>query len=148
MVERFGIQDHSPQLTQHALQNPTNPGNYNSLGGGDGAVYAPTYGGGPPPDVAGIPAGPYTKGYITAVLLAALFGPFGLLYTTRKGALFLLAVFAAIGYYLGGEDFLDKESIMGPMTLWGRGLAIVWTIFAARAFNRRALGKNTEDVAI
>jgi hypothetical protein len=149
MTERFGIQDHSPQLTQHALQNPTPQGTFQNISGGD--YYSPPAGDSSPgysgdsSDYIGssVPAftGPYTKGYIAPVMLALLFGPFGLFYTTWKGALVLLLLCGLAGLAMAGPNFVNNDVIIFQLSLVARPVSIVWTIFARRAYNRREIAR-------
>jgi hypothetical protein len=143
MTERFGIQDHSPQLTQHAPQNPTPQSTFQNISGGDyysppAHNFSPGYSGG-----SSVPAftGPYTKGYIVPVMLALLFGPFGLFFTTWKGALFLLLLFGMAGFAMAGPNFVNNDVVIFELSLVARPVSIVWTIFARRAYNRRELAR-------
>ena len=156
MTERFGIQDHSAQLTQHALQNPTPQGTFQNISGGDYYL---------PPDnssstsysgdcsdyvVSSAPAftGPYTKGFIAPVLLALLFGPFGLFYTTWKGALVLLLLCGLAGLAMAGPHFVNNDVVIFQLSLVARPVSIVWAIFARRAYNRREIARHTASMEV
>ncbi|TAL27981.1 MAG: hypothetical protein EPN97_15630 [Alphaproteobacteria bacterium] len=146
MVERFSIQDlniqdPSPQLTQHALQNPTPQGNFHNLGGGGGdAVYAPTYSGGGGGNTACISLPPVarSKSMVLSVILAMLFGPIGLLYASRKGAAVVAALMVGAGLVQGGSlHALLDDAVMNPIWVVARIISIVWAAGAVIAYNRR-----------
>lgn len=147
MVERFGIQDHDPQQTQHALQNPTNQGSFQNISG-PGGDYPQTvqYTGrvanfttwdiikllwkGPPI--------PQPKSMVKAVLLAFFFGPFGLVYASRIGGLVMFGLTALAGFVRGGGmNGLDSDSVMGPIWKLAVAGSIVWAVISVRTRNAR-----------
>ena len=97
--------------------------------------------------------GPRKKGYIVALILTFLFGPLGLFYASKKGALVLLfLLFAvpitlgAIGLLPGGSmnhpfAILDHEAIMEPMWSFFAFVSIVWSVIAVNRFNAREKAK-------
>jgi hypothetical protein len=154
MTERFGIQDHDAQLTQHAAQNPTPQGTFQNISGGDYYV---------PPDSGSTPSysssstgyvgssapaftGPYIKGFIAPVLLALFFGPFGLFYTTWKGALVLLLLCGLAGVAMGGLNFVNNDVVIFQLSIVARPVSIVWTILARRAYNRREIARHAASL--
>jgi hypothetical protein len=147
MVEHFGIQDHDPTLTQHALQNPTNPSLYQNIGGGEAnaPLLTPRTGDAPSlgmiTDVFGaVRAGRkrIRKKIPVAVILALLFGPFGLIYTTWMGAIVMTALTAFAGFVRGGSmAAISSDVVMQPIWKCAVVVSIVWTILAARAHNTR-----------
>ena len=134
MTERFGIQDHDRQAGPQTMQNPTNPGTFQNIsGGGDGGMSWGTlgrFGGGwsPDPNWRGYegPFVPREKKLLVAIILAGIFGPFGLAYTTWRGAgvMLLLAGICARITSGGNDGWVWPAMVVG---------SIAWTIFAARA---------------
>lgn len=146
MVERYGIQDHSPQLIQHALQNPTAQGNVHNLGGGGDDAYASTSGwatqtssdSGPVSPAFTYPAAPPSRGFVLPVILALAFGPFGLLYTTWRGGIALIALMVLAGRIRGGSmEAVSSDTVMQPIWAAGVAISVVWTCLAVMAYNRR-----------
>jgi hypothetical protein len=149
-MERFGIQDHDAQVTNHALQNPTNAGSWANIGGGDDSAwtssgsFANTSGGGGygPASVtySGMPVLadiPRSKTIVIAVILALVFGPFGVAYTSFIGAVVLFGVTALAGIATGGVRALDNDAIMVPIWRVMVVVSVIWTVIAARRFNAR-----------
>jgi hypothetical protein len=146
MVERFGMQDHDAQLTQHALQNPTNRSSFQNIDGGEADAAAPTSGGyfpGPRMIVAamqGVHAGRRLRprGMLFGIVLALIFGPFGLIYASWTGALVLTGLTAAAGYITGGGmAALDSDTIMQPIWRLAVVASVIWMIVAIRTHNAR-----------
>ena len=147
MVERYGIQDHDPQQTQHSLQNPTNQGNFQNISGAEGGYPQNVqYRGG----VANFsvwsvikqlwtgPQVPQPKNMVKAVLLALVFGPFGLMYASRIGALVMFGLTALAGFVRGGGiGGLDNDDVMGPLWKFAVAGCVAWAVIATRAFNAR-----------
>src|SRR5882724_10233760 len=113
-----------------------------------------SYGGGPVQYAGPIeqymgPVKPRPKGYIIALILTFLFGPLGLFYATRKGALamllFLVGVpvaFSVIGVLPFGSAshpfaVLDHSSVMDGMWSLSVILSMFWAVIAV---NRRNAG--------
>jgi hypothetical protein len=114
---------------------------------GGAATGSVSYGGGPA-QFAG-PIRPRPKGYVVALILTLLFGPLGLFYATKKGALamLLLLVGVPVGLSLAGllpfgsvgHPFavLDHSSVMDGM--WS--LSVILSMFCAVvAVNRHNAG--------
>lgn len=78
------------------------------------------------------------KSVFLAFLLALLFGPLGLFYASWKGALFLLfaapPLMVALAWAAGSPSYLQYVETVGPIVY---ALSLVWSVIAARAFNRR-----------
>lgn len=70
-----------------------------------------------------------TKSVGIAILLTALFGPLGMLYSTVPGALIMIMVSIVLGFFTLGFSLL---------LTWP--LSIVWGAMAASAHNQRVLG--------
>ena len=68
------------------------------------------------------------KSYALAVLLATLFGPFGLFYATVSGAVIMLVVAIALAMFTFG---------IGVFLVWP--VCIVWALRAVSVHNRRVL---------
>jgi hypothetical protein len=89
----------------------------------------------------------FRKSYILAVVLAFFFGPLGLFYATKKGALLMLAVLVGVPIalcYLGivpgavrGNPFsvLDNYAVMNRMWTWSVFLSVLSSVIAVRARN-------------
>jgi hypothetical protein len=67
------------------------------------------------------------KNLVLALLLATLFGPFGLFYVTVPGAMTMLIVGIALAMFTFG---------MGFFLVWP--LCIIWAAFAVISSNKRA----------
>ncbi len=90
---------------------------------------------------------PRRKGYIVALILTFLFGPLGLFYATKKGALILLFLLFAvpitlsvIGGLPGGSPthpfaILDHDSIMQPIWSLCAFVSMVWSVIAVNRYN-------------
>ena len=113
-------------------------------GGGGGGSYGGGYAG---------PSGPRRKSYVLAVILSAVFGPLGLFYASKKGALILLLVLVGVPITLGflGPPYfpyratspiqvLDDTRIMNPMWSTCAFLSVVWAVVAVRIRNRALAG--------
>jgi hypothetical protein len=147
MVERYGIQDHDPQLTQHALQNPTKTSSPQNIGGGDDDVPPPSARGGEVPSFGLIvnvtrlllASGRLRRNSLpVAVILALVFGPFGLVYTTWIGAGIVTALTALTGFVRGGSmAAVSDDVVMQPIWKFAVVASVVWTILAVRAHNAR-----------
>lgn len=147
MVERYGIQDHDAQLTQHALQNPTNASSFQNIGGSDGnAAPQPASGGyfpGPRMIIAvlrGVHAGGRLRprSMWLGIVLALIFGPFGMIYISWTGAVVLTGLTVVAGYIHGGSmAALDRDSIMEPIWRLAVIASVVWMFIAIRAHNSR-----------
>lgn len=61
-----------------------------------------------------------------AALLAFLFGPLGMLYTTDRGALIMLILHLSLAWYSQGQSYL-----------WTLGLCVAWTVYACWRHNRQ-----------
>lgn len=137
MTERFGIQDHDPQITQHALQNPTNPGQFSNISSDQ--PYGPH---------GGFTAINFDPAFVermtrrnmrTAVILALLFGPLGMFYTSRKAAYIALAATLLLSLLQAGS-LLDLGIFFGPSWDLARLVAIGWNIHAMRIYQAAAKG--------
>jgi hypothetical protein len=148
MVERFGIQDHDARLTQHAQQNPTNSSGFQNLGGGDAAAPSSPSGGyfpGPRMIIATFRAVHEGRKRIPkrmwlGIVLALVFGPFGLIYATWTGAVVLTGLTILAGFIRGGGHWaaLDSDGVMQPIWRLAVVAAVLWMIMAIRAHNARA----------
>ena len=146
-MERFGVPDHDAQVTNHALQNPTAQGSFANIGGGGDTSWgqpAASYSGGgytQPGVHGGMPLvlnKPRTKSTVIAIVLALVFGPFGVLYTSFVGAVVLFAVTALIGIVTGGGvQALDHDSIMMPIWRMMVVVSVIATVILAKRFNAR-----------
>ena len=146
MSERFGIPDHAPQhAPDHALKNPTPPG---SLGGApDWTAPAPGYGG-------AVRSGPtiqLRKNLVLAVVLATVFGPFGLFYVSFLNGVAALIVLppvvrglaGAIASSVGGD--MDTVRNVAIPILWC--FTIPWSIFGVRWRNPKIDRSNASVLA-
>ena len=148
MVERFGMQDHDVGIGSTRLQNPTNAGGFQNIsGGGDEGLSwgTPTRTGGawvPDPNARGY-EGPYVpprKNLLLAIVLAAVFGPFGLAYTTFRGAAIMIVLAALAGAAAGAR----RDAFVWPLAVV---CSLVWTIIATRtrnAYREKQLEKQKE----
>ena len=129
MVERFGMQDHDVGIGSTRLQNPTNAQTHITPGAPE-AGFAYSQGVFAPEKA--------EKGIVTSVLLALVFGPFGLLYTTWKGGAVMIALMVLAGYLRGGSmQAVESEAVMGPIWSCSVVVSVIWTFLAAKAFNQR-----------
>ena len=89
----------------------------------------------------------FRKSYLLAVVLAFFFGPLGLFYATKKGALLMLAVLVGVPIalcYLGivpgtvrGNPFsvLDNYAVMNRMWTYSVVLSLLSSVIAVRTHN-------------
>jgi hypothetical protein len=96
-----------------------------------------------------IPSGPSLKHYWLALVLTMFFGPLGLFYASKKGALIVLFLLFAVPIGLsmagmlpwGSPDhpfaILDHNSVMDVM--WSRSVALsmIWSVVAVRRKNAK-----------
>jgi hypothetical protein len=113
-------------------------------GGGRGA---PNYGGGGGTG-AGV-GGPRRKGYVLAVILTAIFGPFGLMYITFRGALLMLALLLGTPYTLARMGAYGRAFQRTPLEIIGRDavmnrwwtlavmICVVWSVIGVWWHNRK-----------
>jgi hypothetical protein len=95
-----------------------------------------------------IATGPRKKGYIVALILALFFGPLGLFYASKKGALILLAILATVPLVLSFGGMLPGGVPRNPFEVWSYDFVMdpiwavlvvvsaIWAIFGVRAFNK------------
>jgi hypothetical protein len=95
------------------------------------------------------PIRPRPKGYFVALLLTFLFGPLGLFYATKKGALAMLLFLVGVPVALSAMGVLpfgsashpfavlDHGSVMDPMWKISAILSMLWAVIAV---NRRNAG--------
>src|SRR5262249_41055011 len=67
-----------------------------------------------------------------AVLLAALFGPLGLLYSTVSGALYMVLAWCFL-VLATCDDWIGSEVMVSMALAWP--ICIAWAGFAARSYN-------------
>ena len=111
----------------------------------------PSYGGGPTYSGGGAVGytGPHTKSYFFAILLSAIFGPLGLFYATKKGALVMLlllfgypialtALGHAPGVYEAGNpiSIIGNDAVMNGVWRIAMPVSVIWSIFAVASHNR------------
>jgi hypothetical protein len=148
MVQRFGIQDHDTGIQSTRHQNPTAQGSFQNLGGGDG--FTSNYSG-PSSVIYNAQSaydGPRSKGMIASVLLALFFGPFGLAYTTFRGAAIVLGLLILAGVIRGGGfGGLDHDSVMEPLWKIAVVVSVAWTIYAGKQFNAREIERDAAKKA-
>lgn len=115
MTERFGIQDHDKQITQHAPQGTTD-----SVAGGGPQVNMSAARG---------DATVYRKNIPLAVIMAVLCGPIGLMYVSPLVSLLLL-VGVGVSVFAGG--------IPGAAAAWAiaHAASIPLAVYFGRQFNR------------
>ena len=140
---------HGPQVGPNQVTpNPTPayvpPPSYNAP-----SWPTPSYGGGAVGSGAPmVYTGPRRKGYFVALLLTLLFGPLGLFYASKKGALLVLlfligfpVTLSFLGAIPGGSPMhpfaiLDHDSIMNPMWSLCVMISMGWAVFAVAKHNR------------
>jgi hypothetical protein len=146
MNDRWGIQDHDRQSGRPTMQNPTNQGNFQNISGGGGDYPQSTQFQGSTAnftiwDVIKMlwkaPPVQRPKSLVKAVLLALIFGPIGLAYASRRGALVIFGLLVLAGALSGGMRGLDNESVMGPLWQIAAVASVAWAVIATRAFNAR-----------
>jgi hypothetical protein len=110
-------------------------------------IAAPTYANGTAQNAAPVAWGPRKKSYIFAVILALLFGPLGLFYGSKKGALMLLFLLFAVPVALaamGAYPFvapshafraLAFDSVMNPIYRVCAFCSVIWTVFGVYRHN-------------
>ena len=145
MTEVFGIQDHDPQVTQHAQQNPTNQGTFANIGDGGADIppLSPSGGAFPGPrliitTLRAVHAGRQRRrrSLIIAAVLALIFGPFGMIYTTWRGAAIVFGLTALAGYVKGGGmAALENDAVMQPIWRYAVIVSVIWTLLVGRAHN-------------
>jgi hypothetical protein len=121
---------------------PSAPAPFPSYGG------QPAYGGGGGGGYVGT-GGPRGKSYLLAILLSMFFGPFGLLYASKKVAVvMLLAVFgltlsqvllapAAMIRASGGViDFMANNALLDQMWSFAIFCSVIVSIFGVMRYNR------------
>ena len=122
--------------------------------GGSWSPPAPSYGGGgggAAPNYGGVAAGGYVrrkKSYILGVILPALFGPFGLMYVTFRGALLMVGLMLATPYMLArmgayGPAFqrmplniIGREAVMNGWWTLAAMISLVWCVIGVWRHNR------------
>jgi hypothetical protein len=146
MNERWGIQDHDKQSGPQTMQNQTNQGNFQNISGGGSDYTQGTQFRGSTAnftiwDVIKLlwkaPPSQQPKSLVKAVLLALVFGPVGLAYASRIGALVVFGLTALAGVASGGMRGLDNDSVMGPIWKLAVVGSVAWAVIATRAFNAR-----------
>jgi hypothetical protein len=95
------------------------------------------------------PVTPRTKGYIIALILTFLFGPLGLFYATKRGALAMLVFLVGIPVSLSAIGILpfgsashpfavlDHSSIMDGMWKLSVVFSMIWAVVAVNRYNAR-----------
>jgi hypothetical protein len=93
------------------------------------------------------PPRPRKKNYAVALILTLIFGPLGLFYATKKGALTMLFLLVAVPVSLGmfgmlpGGSFshpftiLDHSSVMDRMWSYSAFFSMLWALFAVNSHN-------------
>lgn len=129
MSERFGIPDHAPQhAPDHAAQNPTSQGSWGQ------STSAADEGWPPSQAPAGGPGrGSYTpmtfaprrKSFITAIVLAMLFGPLGLFYVSFLNGVAALFVVVPLTRWLAFGIVAALGGRVEPLTVV---IPIMWCI--------------------
>jgi len=127
--------DGPPSVTPNPTPSYVEPSWPSSAPGGNpGGGYAqPVYSVGVTPNL-GV-AVKHEKKLWLAIPLAWFFGPFGLLYAIgdSKPQLLALAGFFAWSAYLHFSSYQPPVHLFHPMLI----VCVVWSIFAAKAYNRR-----------
>ena len=102
--------------------------------------------------------GPQPKGLIRGLLYSAVFGPLGLFYGSKKGAMLILVALFAIPAFVNsqsmagagtaGSSSLLVFEIEGVRALWPISVlcSVVWSILAISSHNRRAARARMEWV--
>lgn len=91
---------------------------------------------------------PRPKHYWLALILAAIFGPLGLFYASKKGALLLLVLLFAVPYTLASMgvwpvfhrhplDVLGNDRVMDGMWRLCVLASLVWCVFGVRRYNKQ-----------
>lgn len=92
---------------------------------------------------------PRPKRYWLALILAAIFGPLGLFYASKKGALLLLVLLFAVPYTLaalGGWHgafrrhplyVLGNDGVMDGMWRLFVVASLVWSVFGVHRYNKK-----------
>lgn len=85
--------------------------------------------------VSAIPWGcgvPPSKKITTAVLLAAFFGPLGLLYSSISGALYMLLGWCFL-VLATCDDWINNDVVFPILVAWP--VCMIWAALAARTYN-------------
>lgn len=113
-----------------------------------GPSQAPSYSGGAAQSTGYVATGPRKKSYVLAVILALLFGPLGLLYASKKGALVMLALLfavpitlAAMGTYRfvpASEPWrvIQHDAVMNGMYSSCLFFCVIWSVLGVYRRNR------------
>ena len=67
-----------------------------------------------------------------AILLASLFGPLGLLYSTASGALYALLAWCFL-VLATCDDWIGSDIVVSIALIWP--ICVAWAAFAARTYN-------------
>lgn len=97
------------------------------------------------------PPKPRTKSYILAVFLALIFGPLGLFYASKKGALvtllFLVGVPVSLNMFLSSAAvrftsnpfaILENSTVMDQFWRLSVLISVIWSVVAVIRFNRKS----------
>ena len=132
----------TPNPTPAYVPPPSNPVSY-------GAPAPATYGA----PGRGAHQGTYTytpgpKHYWLALLLTFIFGPLGLFYASKKGALLLLVLLFAVPYSLASLGvwpgtfhrhplyILQHDAVMNQMWSLCVGVSMIWSVIGVRRYNK------------
>lgn len=140
----------TPNPTPAYVPPPPEPAYYPPSSGGGQTSYSGSGYVAPSGNTVGVGYGGHTPGpkrYWLALVLASFFGPLGLFYATKKGALIMLLLlvgvpvsFSVIGVLPYGSmahpfAILDHDGIMNQMWCFSVVLSMIWSIVGVRRYN-------------
>jgi len=142
---------HGPQSGPNQVTpNPTPAWVPQQIGGGSWApsAPAPSGGGGHAGPVATISWTPKPKSYVLALILSAIFGPFGLFYAAKKGSLLFLVLLFAVPYMLASMgafgpafhrhplEIIGIDRVMNRFWTLAVFCSLIWAVVAVWRYNR------------
>ena len=143
---------HGPQSGPNQVTpNPTPSWVPQQIGGGGWApsTPAPSGGGGNAGQVATVPWTPKPKSYVLGLILSAIFGPFGLFYASKKGALIVFLLMLAVPVALASMGAYGPAFHRQPLEIIGRDAvmnrfwtlavfsSLIWAAIGVRGYNKK-----------
>jgi hypothetical protein len=109
----------------------------------------PSGGGGDAGPVATIPWTPKPKSYVLALILSCLFGPFGLFYASKKGALIVFLLMLAVPVALSSMgaygpafhrqplEIIGRDAVMNRFWTLAVFCSLIWAVIGVRRYNKQ-----------